>query len=191
MKHIKLFEQFLNESNEKAVGNALYEKKYSDEERKDLEQKGMAMPGGRFPVKDATDLKNAIWLLPKAKGNVEDVIQFLAKRLKKLGATNYENMFNKTLATMGINKDISHYVSEGLINEAKAKGLDWAISQLGNKPNCYKVASFVYDNYDKITGLRKSMRNEEMDFPDEIIDIVDHYGLDIVEFTDCYSDVAG
>jgi hypothetical protein len=35
------------------------------------------------------------------------------------------------------------------------------------------------------------MRNEEMDFPDEIIDIVDHYGLDIVEFTDCYSDVAG
>jgi hypothetical protein len=76
------------------------------------------------------------------------------------------------------------------INEAKAKGLNWVISQLGKNPECYKVASFVYDNYDKITGLRKSMRNEEMDFPDEIIDIVDHYGLDIVEFTDCYSDAA-
>ena len=93
----------------------LNEKKYSDEERKELEQKGMAMPGGRFPVKDSTDLKNAIWLLPKAKGNVDDVIKYLAKRLKELGATNYENMFNKTLHTMGIDKDISHYaVSESV-----------------------------------------------------------------------------
>jgi len=48
------------------------------------------------------------------------------------------------------------------------------------------VASFVYDNYDKVTGLRKSMRNDEMDFPDEIMEVVDHYGLDIDEFTDCY-----
>jgi hypothetical protein len=111
MKHVKLFEQFINE-------NELYEKKYSDQERKELEQKGMAMPGGRFPVKDATDLKNAIWLLPKAKGNVEDVIAYLAKRLKELGATNYENMFNKTLHTMGIDKDISNYsVAESVVNE--------------------------------------------------------------------------
>ena len=99
--------------------NELHEKKYSDEERKELEQKGMAMPGGRFPVKDSTDLKNAIWLLPKAKGDVEEVIKFLAKRLKELGATNYENMFNKTLHTMGINKDVTHFVSEGFINEGK------------------------------------------------------------------------
>ena len=69
---------------------------------------------------------------------------------------------------------------------AEAKGLDWVISQLGDKPSCYKVASFVYDNYDKVTGLRKSMRNDEMDFPEEIMDVVDNYGLDIDEFTDCY-----
>ena len=72
------------------------------------------------------------------------------------------------------------------VNEAKAKGLDWVISQLGDNPECMDVASFVYDNYDKVTGLRKSMRNDEMDFPDEIMEVVDHYGLDIDEFTECY-----
>ena len=72
------------------------------------------------------------------------------------------------------------------INEGKAKGLDWCISQLGDKPSCMDVASFVYDNYDKVTGLRKSMRNDEMDFPLEIMDVVEHYGLDIDEFTECY-----
>jgi hypothetical protein len=77
-------------------------------------------------------------------------------------------------------------VAESVVTEAKAKGLDWVISELGDKPKCYAVASFVYDNYDKVTGLRKSMRNDEMDFPEEIMDVVDHYGLDIDEFTDCY-----
>lgn len=77
-------------------------------------------------------------------------------------------------------------IKESVVNEAKAKGLDWVISQLGDKPRCMDVAEFVYDNYDKVTGLRKSMRNDEMDFPDEIMDVVDHYGLDIDEFTECY-----
>jgi hypothetical protein len=75
---------------------------------------------------------------------------------------------------------------ESKVTEAKAKGLDWVISQLGDDAKCYKIASFVYDNYDKVTGLKKSMRNDEMDFPQEIMDIVDHYGLDIDEFTDHY-----
>lgn len=77
-------------------------------------------------------------------------------------------------------------VAESVVTEAKAKGLDWIIGELGDKPRCYDVADFVYTNYDKVTGLRKSMRNDEMDFPEEIMDVVDHYGLDIDEFTDCY-----
>lgn len=77
-------------------------------------------------------------------------------------------------------------VAESVVTEAKAKGLDWVIGELGDKPRCYDVADFVYTNYDKVTGLRKSMRNDEMDFPEEIMDVVDHYGLDIDEFTDCY-----
>ena len=85
----------------------------------------------------------------------------------------------KSLKELGIKESAE-------VNEAKAKGLDWIISQLGDNPECMDVASFVYDNYDKVTGLRKSMRNDEMDFPDEIMEVVDHYGLDIDEFTECY-----
>jgi hypothetical protein len=77
-------------------------------------------------------------------------------------------------------------IKESVVTEAKAKGLDWIIGELGDKPRCYDVADFVYTNYNKVTGLKKSMRNDEMDFPEEIMDVVDHYGLDIDEFTDCY-----
>ena len=49
------------------------------------------------------------------------------------------------------------------------------------------LADFIYTNYDKVTGLRKSMRNDEMDFPTEIMDLVDHYGFDVDDFTDKYS----
>jgi hypothetical protein len=137
-KGLRSFALKINEQD--SVGNELYEKKYSDQERKELEQKGMAMPGGRFPVKDSTDLKNAIWLLPKAKGNVEDVIKYLAKRLKELGATNYENMFNKTLHTMGINKDISHYeVANESINEAKGD-----LEEIEKK-----LKDYIKKNYDR------------------------------------------
>ncbi len=77
-------------------------------------------------------------------------------------------------------------VAESVVTEAKALPLDKLVDMAGNKPSCYDLADFVYTNYDKVTGLRKSMRNDEMDFPDEIVDLVDHYGFDIDEFTDCY-----
>jgi hypothetical protein len=77
-------------------------------------------------------------------------------------------------------------LNESVVTEAKALSLDKLVDMAGDKPSCYDLADFVYTNYDKVTGLRKSMRNDEMDFPDEIVDLVDHYGFDIDEFTDCY-----
>ena len=72
------------------------------------------------------------------------------------------------------------------ITEAKALPLDKLTKMIGDKPTCFDLADFIYTNYDKVTGLRKSMRNDEMDFPDEIYDLVDHYGFDIDDFTDKY-----
>ena len=77
-------------------------------------------------------------------------------------------------------------VAESVVTEAKALPLDKLVDMVGDKPTCYNLADFVYTNYDKVTGLRKSMRNDEMDFPMEIIDLVDHYGFDIDDFTDKY-----
>jgi hypothetical protein len=70
--------------------------------------------------------------------------------------------------------------------EEKALPLDKLTKMIGDKPSCYDLADFVYTNYDKVTGLRKSMRNDEMEFPLEIYDLVDHYGFDYDDFTDKY-----
>jgi hypothetical protein len=76
---------------------------------------------------------------------------------------------------------------ESKVTEAKALPLDKLTKMIGDKPSCYSLADFVYTNYDKVTGLKKSMRNDEMDFPSEIMDLVDHYGFDVDDFTDKYS----
>lgn len=76
---------------------------------------------------------------------------------------------------------------ESKVTEAKALPLDKLTKMIGDKPSCYSLADFVYTNYDKVTGLKKSMRNDEMDFPQEIMDLVDHYGFDVDDFTDKYS----
>ena len=77
--------------------------------------------------------------------------------------------------------------NESKVTEAKALPLDKLTKMIGDKPSCYSLADFVYTNYDKVTGLKKSMRNDEMDFPTEIMDLVDHYGFDVDDFTDKYS----
>jgi hypothetical protein len=76
MKHIKSFTE-LKES--------LNEREYSEEERKTMADKGLALSDGSYPIKDLEDLKNAI----KAYGRAKDqgkTAKFIAKRAKELGA---------------------------------------------------------------------------------------------------------
>ncbi len=131
----------------------------------------------------ATDISGAAsW---RGIGITEGTALFLAQLGQEAVGQALLNAFNSQFAGESVRVDITAKLNESLL-EAKAKGLDWCISELGDKPSCNDVAEFVYDNYDKVTGLRKSMRNDEMDFPEEIMDVVDHYGLDIDEFTECY-----
>ena len=99
-KHIKLFEQFVNEKEYE-----LYEKKYSSSERRKLEKEGKAMPGGRFPIADLSDLRNAIHYLGKRSINgATEVAKFIAKRMKELDGLKYKDMFNGSLSRAGIGK---------------------------------------------------------------------------------------
>jgi len=110
MKYIKLYEEFLNES---MIHESyeLYEKKYTSQERKELEKNGEAMPGGRFPIKDLTDLRNAIHYLGKnvAKDGA-DVARFIAKRMKELDGLKYTNMFSSALKNSQLG-DENQYLS--------------------------------------------------------------------------------
>jgi len=56
------------DSAEQKDAEAEVEKKdYSDAERKEMDAKGQAMPGGGFPIKTVADLKNAIQAIGRAK----------------------------------------------------------------------------------------------------------------------------
>lgn len=60
-------------------------------ERERAEQRGQAMRGGRFPIRNRTDLTNAIRAVGRAQGGEQgrrSVRRFIIKRARALGATN-------------------------------------------------------------------------------------------------------
>jgi hypothetical protein len=105
-RNIPTFEQFVNEKNKlNEKEYRLYEKKYSSSERKKLEKEGKAMPGGRFPIADLSDLRNAIHYIGKRSINgAKEVAKFIAKRMKELDGLKYKDMFNGSLSRAGIGK---------------------------------------------------------------------------------------
>jgi len=72
MKYIQTFE------------NWIFEKQFSEEERKKLADKGFALPDGSFPIQTVDDLKNAIHAYGRAK-NQSAAAKHIAKRAKELG----------------------------------------------------------------------------------------------------------
>lgn len=164
MKKVKLFEQYVAEA----------EKFKSTKDFEDFCEEIDGMPESRIKRimgKDYIDTPGGY--RDEAEDYDNDIIEYM---ISNMGRKEFEKLQDWW----------ENNVAESVVTEAKAKGLDWITGELGDKPKCFAVASFVYNNYDKVTGLKKSMRNDEMDFPQEIMDVVDHYGLDIDEFTDCY-----
>lgn len=67
------------------TNESLNEREYSDEERKDMADKGLALPDGSFPIKDLEDLKNAIQAYGRSKDQ-SATAKFIVKRAKALSA---------------------------------------------------------------------------------------------------------
>lgn len=133
-----------------------------EEDSFDLDYDGEEYDGGSYNIYDDGSVVNHAVTPNEIYGKMDSSVEDFIKGLKKPIKESEE------------------------ITEAKALPLDKLTKMIGDKPTCYNLADFVYTNYDKVTGLRKSMRNDEMDFPMEIIDLVDHYGFDIDDFTDKY-----
>ena len=64
------------------------------------------------------------------------------------------------------------------------------ISRYGLEPTMEDVASYVYDNYRAVTGLKKSNRDAEGWFPEEVIAVTSwfekHYGHSFDDFQMSY-----
>jgi len=81
MKHIKLFEDFINED-----ARIFVEKEFSPEDREKLAKKGFALPDGSYPIETVGDLQNAVSAF--GRSNPEDrskVAKHIAARAKALG----------------------------------------------------------------------------------------------------------
>ena len=60
-------------------------KEWTAKERENAASRGAAMPGGRFPIKDCTDVGKAVRALGRAKGDKAAVKRHIKKRAQALG----------------------------------------------------------------------------------------------------------
>ena len=71
----------------KSVEADTYKKDFSDKERSDLADKDQAMPDGSYPIRNGSDLKNAIQAFGRAKNKVATKA-WIIRRAKALGMTS-------------------------------------------------------------------------------------------------------
>ena len=102
MKNFKTYKSFKHNDYSFVTEN------YSDEERKELADKGFALSDGSFPIKDLKDLKNAIQAYGRAKDQAR-AAKFIVKRAKALGA---EDLIPDT-------EDFQKSLGESKLTEAK------------------------------------------------------------------------
>ena len=60
----------------------------STADRRRATTQGEAMPGGRFPIRNRTDLENAIRAVGRAKGDHDLVRRFVMRRAKALNLSS-------------------------------------------------------------------------------------------------------
>lgn len=63
-------------------------KEWTEGERRKAANRGAAMPGGRFPIKDKRDVAKAVRAVGRAKGDKSKVRAHIQKRARALGATS-------------------------------------------------------------------------------------------------------
>ena len=83
----EIFKAFCDNHKEdiKKANNKTY---FSHKERKDLAEKGEAMPNGKYPIRNSQDLKDAIRLVGASSMPESEVKAWIKKRAKALGLTD-------------------------------------------------------------------------------------------------------
>lgn len=123
----KVFEDFckshqeeIEKENNKPELSLIAKSYISEKERMKLEKEGKAMAGGRFPVRNRSDLRNAIKLVGNSDLPKAEVIAYLKRRAKELDATNElpESWSDKVEKTIDCD-DVNTICKEHLDEEVK------------------------------------------------------------------------
>ena len=126
--------------------------KFTQEKREELAKQGLAMPDGGYPIRNRSDLLNAI----KAYGrgtNKPEVKRWIKKRAKDLRA---EHLLPDNWETDG---ELAHY---GI------KGMKWGVRRYQNKDGSYTSAGLkrrrqTSSDYEETKELRKKSYKELSD----------------------------
>jgi len=148
MKNFKTYKSFKHNDYSFVTEN------YSDEERKELADKGFALSDGSFPIKDLKDLKNAIQAYGRAKDQAR-AAKFIVKRAKALGA---EDLIPDT-------EDFQKSLGESAVTEAKDQKLDKLFKQ--------SIKASVKDGEDKLYKLTQDWEEWNVDNDDKYDDLLD------------------
>ena len=70
-----------------------------------------------------------------------------------------------------------------LVKEAIENPVQNAINTLGPTADMNDVVEYCWDNYSSLTGWEESQKFDEGYFPEEIEELMDHYGLDYDDFS--------
>lgn len=126
--------------------------KFTQEKRKELAKRGLAMPDGGYPIRNRSDLLNAI----KAYGrgtNKPEVKRWIKKRAKELHAERY------LPDNWDADEELAHY---GI------KGMKWGVRRYQNKDGSYTSAGLrrrrqTSSDYEETKELRKKSYKELSD----------------------------
>lgn len=66
----------------------VYERRFTAKQRKQMASSGQAMPGGRYPIANKSDLRNAIRAVGRGKGDHNAIRQHIIRRAKALGLSS-------------------------------------------------------------------------------------------------------
>lgn len=126
--------------------------KFTPKKRRELAKKGLAMPDGGYPIRNRSDLLNAI----KAYGrgtNKPEIKRWIKKRAKELHAERY------LPDNWDTDEELAHY---GI------KGMKWGVRRYQNKDGSYTSAglrrrSQTSSDYEETKELRKKNYKELSD----------------------------
>ena len=123
--------------------------KFTEEKRQELAKQGLAMPDGGYPIRNRSDLLNAIQAYGRGK-NKPEIKRWIKKRAKELHAEKYlpENWDD----------------SDSLVHYG-VKGMKWGVRRYQNKDGSYTSAGKkrrkqYSSDYKETASLRKKSYKE-------------------------------
>lgn len=117
---LKLFKESLNE------------REYSNDQRTDMADKGLALPDGSFPIKDLEDLKNAIQAYGRSKDQTA-AAKFIAKRAKELSAEDLIPVSDDFQKSLKESMDFEKLKVGSILNFTD--GETWKITKIVGNPS--------------------------------------------------------